>query len=688
MNKKILRFRSNKIGEKNKQKLGMRTLGFSLLFALFTFSNLFAQAPGRPHVIAPDVTMSCNEESVIISAEYLKIGETASGIYDVESIEYAPPFPFLGGTQVSVGQDDIWSGNIDLPFEFCYFGSIESSANIGSNGILSFNSYGAGDYSSYTLGANELLPSSSVHNNAIMLFHDMDPRYGDSNINYQLIGEAPARTMVLSFSNVPYYNSSNTDNTATSTFQIVIYETTNVIEYYIYSKPDVNDPQYGGGFSINNGRAVLGIQNNGGTVAYTPEGRNTSVWAAHKEAWRFTPAGEDVYEFWWEDADGNEISTEDSLEVFPTSAEDTYTAIIEYTNCNGDIVREQDTVNLIIEPAFTVDLGRDKAICAEESYTLVPVITPIPEEEMSYLWSTGETTPTIDVTESGTYSVTVSIEGFFGPCGTTDEVEITINDSPIVDLGGDVETCFEEGYISLDATPANMDVNDVSFVWYHNGTEIEGATESTYTADTIGVYGVTVDAQGCSTYAEMEILPGNDLVVDLGGNIKTCGGTEITIEAYTEEEDVTFSWYLNNELIAGETSSSLTTVTREVSTPDVYRVVIESGVCMGEDQIEVGTYDVGNCIISEGISPDGSAGYNDSLDLEFLSDRSGIKKLQIFNRLGTIVFEKENYVNEWFGQSDSDDELPSGTYYYVIDLEQNDSVYGNQATGWIYLNRK
>src|SRR5699024_8161104 len=148
----------------------------------------------------------------------------------------------------------------------------------------------------------------------------------------------------------------------------------------------------------------------------------------------------------------------------------------------------------------------------------------------------------IDVTESGTYSVTVSIEGFFGPCGTTDEVEITINDSPIVDLGGDVETCFEEGYISLDATPANMDVNDVSFVWYHNGTEIEGATESTYTADTIGVYGVTVDAQGCSTYAEMEILPGNDLVVDLGGNIKTCGGTEITIEAYTEEEDVTFSW--------------------------------------------------------------------------------------------------------------------------------------------------
>lgn len=688
MIKKILRFRNKKIGEANNQTQGVRTLGISLLFALFTLSNLFAQAPGRPHVIAPDVTMSCNEESVIISAEYLKIGETASGIYDVESIEYAPPFPFLGGTQVSVGQDDIWSGNIDLPFEFCYFGSIESSANIGSNGILSFNSYGAGDYSSYTLGANELLPSSSVHNNAIMLFHDMDPRYGDSNINYQLIGEAPARTMVLSFSNVPYYNSSNTDNTATSTFQIVIYETTNVIEYYIYSKPDVNDPQYGGGFSINNGRAVLGIQNNGGTVAYTPEGRNTSVWAAHKEAWRFIPAGEDVYEFWWEDADGNEISTEDSLEVFPTSAEDTYTAIIEYTNCNGDIVREEDTVHLIIEPDFTVNLGDDIVICAESSVTLAPRVTPMPDQELNYLWNTGETTPTIEVTESGTYSVEVSIDGYLGSCGTSDEIEVIINDYPAIDLGGDVETCFEDGYIILDATPSNMDVNDVSFTWYYNGEEIAGAVESTYTADDTGVYGVNVSAEGCTSFDELKIIPKDDLIVNLGENIKTCGGEEITLEAYTDEPNVSYSWYLNNELITGETSNTLTVTTRNNPVADVYKVVIDSGICTGTDQIEVGTYDIGKCIISEGISPDGSAGYNDNLDLEFLADRSGIKKLQIFNRYGTLVFEKENYVNEWTGQSDSDDELPSGTYYYVIDLNQNDSVYGTQATGWIYLNRK
>lgn len=682
MNKKILRFRSNEIGENYKQKLGMRTISFSLLFALFSLSNLFAQAPGRPHVNAPDVTMSCTDESVIISAEYLEIGETNSEIYDVDAIEYAPPFPFTGGTVVNADQDDSWSEVVNLPFDFCYFGDAYTSIQVGTNGLVTFNAtYPENQGGTCPWSFSASVPSPSLVRNSIFgIYMDIHPGLDSAGeINYAFFGEAPARTFVANFPSQPYFSCTDPEDYNMTT-QIVLYETTNVIEVYVNRRDS--------GCSWNNGNALIGIQNAAGTAGFAPPNRNTGDWSANKEAWRFTPAGEDVYEFWWEDSNGEEISREDSLEVFPTSADDTYTAYIEYTNCNGDVVTESDTVHLIIEPDFTVDLGRDKTICAEESYTLVAEVTPMPDQELSYLWSTGETTPSIEVTESDTYSVTVSIDGYLGPCGASDEVEITINDLPTIDLGADIETCFEEGYITLDATPSNMDVNDVSFVWYYNGAEIEGATESTYTADTTGVYGVTVDAQGCSTYEEVEILPGNDLVVDLGANIKTCGGTEITLDAYTDEEGVTFSWYLNNELIAGETSSSLTTVTREVSTPDIYKVVIESGVCMGEDQIEVGTYDVGNCVISEGISPDGSAGYNDSLDLEFLSDRSGIKKLQIFNRLGTIVFEKENYVNEWFGQSDSDDELPSGTYYYVIDLEQNDSVYGNQATGWIYLNRK
>ena len=47
------------------------------------------------------------------------VGETTT--YDVTSIPYAP-FPYIGGTTVSVDTDDVWSPAIDLPFNFCFFG--------------------------------------------------------------------------------------------------------------------------------------------------------------------------------------------------------------------------------------------------------------------------------------------------------------------------------------------------------------------------------------------------------------------------------------------------------------------------------------------------------------------------------------------------------------------------------------
>ncbi len=117
---------------------------------------------------------------------------------------------------------------------------------------------------------------------------------------------------------------------------------------------------------------------------------------------------------------------------------------------------------------------------------------------------------------------------------------------------------------------------------------------------------------------------------------------------------------------------------------DIYTVLITKGDCTGSAEIEARSL---NCIISEGLSPGGSGGLNDNLDLEFLANRSGIESLQIFNRHGRIVFEQDNYVNEWFGQTDEGDELPTGTYFYVINFSTEDSQYGNQKTGWIYINR-
>ena len=41
-----------------------------------------------------------------------------------------------------------------------------------------------------------------------------------------------------------------------------------------------------------------------------------------------------------------------------------------------------------------------------------------------------------------------------------------------------------------------------------------------------------------------------------------------------------------------------------------------------------------------------------------------------------------DYTNQWSGQSDNGHELPTGTYFYVVEAGQD----GNK-TGWVYINR-
>ncbi|MXN92998.1 T9SS type B sorting domain-containing protein [Flavobacterium sp. Sd200] len=84
------------------------------------------------------------------------------------------------------------------------------------------------------------------------------------------------------------------------------------------------------------------------------------------------------------------------------------------------------------------------------------------------------------------------------------------------------------------------------------------------------------------------------------------------------------------------------------------------------------------CSIQKGISPNGDD-FNQSFDLTGL----GVQKLVIYNRYGKSVYEHQaNYTNQWHGQTDKGDELPTGTYFYYIMSGDN-----REITGWIYINR-
>ncbi len=86
-------------------------------------------------------------------------------------------------------------------------------------------------------------------------------------------------------------------------------------------------------------------------------------------------------------------------------------------------------------------------------------------------------------------------------------------------------------------------------------------------------------------------------------------------------------------------------------------------------------------------SPNGD-GVNDLFKIDCIS-RYPNNVLKVYNRWGNIVYEQRSYNNDWDGTSNGratvqqGDQLPVGTYYYVLDLGDGSAP----KTDWLYINR-
>ncbi|MFM7022506.1 MAG: Ig-like domain-containing protein [Flavobacteriales bacterium] len=90
--------------------------------------------------------------------------------------------------------------------------------------------------------------------------------------------------------------------------------------------------------------------------------------------------------------------------------------------------------------------------------------------------------------------------------------------------------------------------------------------------------------------------------------------------------------------------------------------------------------------IPEGYSPN-SDNVNDTWVIRGILNYPN-NTVRIFNRWGNLVYEKDGYKNEWdgttmFGITLGGNELPEGTYFYIVDLGNNTKVY----KGYVYLKR-
>jgi gliding motility-associated-like protein len=92
-----------------------------------------------------------------------------------------------------------------------------------------------------------------------------------------------------------------------------------------------------------------------------------------------------------------------------------------------------------------------------------------------------------------------------------------------------------------------------------------------------------------------------------------------------------------------------------------------------------------NIIVYNGFTPDGD-GLNDNWIIENIGNFSN-NTVTIFNRWGTKIWNTVNYNNTdnvWNGKTQGGTDLPSGTYFYVIELDNGNGI----KKGWVELSGK
>jgi hypothetical protein len=150
------------------------------------------------------------------------------------------------GTPLTLGLDD--TANVNIGFEFEFFGNTYNTINVDSHGYSSFNF----DTSTFS---NACIPDSVSPNNFIAPYwDDVDPSTG-GEVYYKSIGIAPNRQFIVEWFDLPI---SFTDTNGI-TFEVILNESDNSILCQ-YHDLDFGDSTYDYGASC-----TVGIENEDGS---------------------------------------------------------------------------------------------------------------------------------------------------------------------------------------------------------------------------------------------------------------------------------------------------------------------------------------------------------------------------------------------------------------------------------------
>jgi large repetitive protein len=222
-----------------------------------------------------------------------------------------------------------------------------------------------------------------------------------------------------------------------------------------------------------------------------------------------------------------------------------------YTDNNGCSNTVTYPITVVAAPVATIAANGATSFCQGGSVGLQA------SSGAAYLWSTGATTPSINVSTAGNYSVTVTAANGCSSSSTSTPVVVNTLPTAAIQQGATVAFCAGAS-AQLTAVPA------ASYLWSNGSTAqtINVLAPGSYTVSVTGTNGCT--ATSSATVVTQTALP--TATISASGSTAICQGASVTLTASTAS-----SYLWSN----GATSQSIT-----VLNPGSYTVQTSNGSCI------------------------------------------------------------------------------------------------------------
>ena len=267
----------------------------------------------------------------------------------------------------------------------------------------------------------------------------------------------------------------------------------------------------------------------------------------------------------------------------------------------------------------------------------------------------------------GTYTFTYRVDGL---CNDFDEATVVINflaptPTPIIAVSNSL----------CDGLPIQFSVQNIpnatySWIGPDNFTSIlQNPIIADATQINNGEYFVHALTNGCDTSSS--IMVNLNQAPDFEFN-SGCISNTFTVSVHPllnsfDQNTASYSWTGPNNY-----SNNVNPITITDSNFGEYFVTVTNGGCSTTKPIMVNS---SQCGIQSWLSPN-----DDDINDSFVLSGFDVEKLEIYSRWGRLVYDQDNYLDQWHGQNNSGGHLPDSTYFYFAQLRS-----GEMIRGWVFL---